>query len=83
MIEESIAMGNPESCRSDDRRVLDAIEDDEVREVMRAFHKVPARPSCSAHMTETGSAAVEHSGPTPPPAVVHTSAQSVEPRSAE
>ena len=29
---------------SDERRVQDAREDDEVREVLRAFHQLPAAP---------------------------------------
>ena len=36
-----------QSCRSDEQRMLDALEDDEVREALRAFHEVPARPSCA------------------------------------
>jgi len=41
---------NPASSReeqsfiSDERRVQDALEDDEVREVLRAFHQLPAPP---------------------------------------
>jgi len=32
------------SIISDKRRVQDALEDDEVREVLRAFHRLPGAP---------------------------------------
>ena len=38
------AASGTKPCRSDEQRVLDAIEDDEVRECLRRFHAVPACP---------------------------------------